>query len=104
MHGMAFLYLREDERMVRADCGSFGGRVAGEAEPAAGILGGDGGERRAEGGLQGLLRAGADRTEARLELGPVPLDGVEVGRVGREIAVGQPGAVQRPSDRLGLVR
>src|SRR5437763_3652855 len=75
----------------RADCGSFGGRVAGEAEPAPGILGGDGGERRAEGGLQGLPRARADRAQARLELGPGPLDGVEVGRVGREIAAGEPG-------------
>src|SRR3954454_25403827 len=40
-----------------ADCGSSGGRSAGEPEPAPGILGGDGGERRAEGLLQGLPRA-----------------------------------------------
>src|SRR3954466_9261867 len=81
---------------VRADCGSVRGGVAGEAEPAPGILGGDGGERGAERLLEGLLRAGADRAQARLELGPGPLDGVEVGRVGREIAVGEPGAVERP--------
>src|SRR3954466_5881144 len=81
---------------VRADCGSVRGGVAGEAEPAPGVLGGDGGERGAERLLEGLLRAGADRAQARLELGPGPLDGVEVGRVGREIAVGEPGAVERP--------
>src|SRR3954464_9608349 len=55
---------------TRADCRSVRGRVAGEAEPAPGILRGDGRERRAEGGLQGLLGAGADRTQARLQLGP----------------------------------
>src|SRR3954454_3093028 len=89
--------------VARADCGSLAGRVAGEPEPAPGILGGDGGERRAEGLLQGLLRARADRAQARLELGPGPLDGVEVGRVGRQVAVREPGAVQRPADLLGLV-
>ena len=87
----------------RADCGSVRGRVAGEAEPAAGILGGDGGERRAEGGLQGLLRAGADRPQPGLELGPGLLDRVHVRRVGRQVAVAQAGAVERLAHLLGLV-
>src|SRR5204863_9348425 len=62
---------------TRADCGSFGGQVAGEAEPAPRVLGGDGGERRAEGGPQRLLRAGADRAQLRLQLRPGGLDRVQ---------------------------
>ena len=46
------------------------GGVAAQPEPAAGVPGGDRGERRVEGGLQGLLRAGADRPQPGLELGP----------------------------------
>src|SRR5436305_77279 len=59
---------------IRADCGSVRGGVAGEAEPAPRVLGGNGGERRAEGGPQRLLRAGADRAQLRLQLRPGGLD------------------------------
>ena len=89
---------------TRAACGSISGRVAGEAEPAAGILRGDGRERRAERGLQGLLRAGADRPQPGLELGPGLLDRVHVRRVGRQVAVAQAGAVERLAHLPGLVR
>src|SRR5689334_24794208 len=82
--GLAMKHGISTDEGGRADCGSVRGRVAGEAEPAPGIPGGDGGERRAEGGLQGLPRAGAARPQARLELGPGLLDRVHVGRVGRE--------------------
>src|SRR3954447_25699077 len=88
---------------ARADCGSVRGGVAAQPEPAPCILGGDGGERRAEGGLEGLLRARADRPEARLELGPGRLDRVHVGRVRGEVAVGQPGPVEGLAHLLGLV-
>ena len=62
---------------ARADCGSVRGRVAGEAEPAPRVPGGDRGQRRAEGGLQGLLRAGADRPQPGLEFGPGRFDRVQ---------------------------
>src|SRR3954467_4661930 len=80
----ARLHLQSTTRS-RADCGSVRGGVAAQPEPAAGVPGGDRGQRRAEGGFQGLPRAGADRSQPRLELRPGRLDRVHVGRVGREI-------------------
>src|SRR3954449_8208206 len=94
---------RRDRGAPRATCRSARGRVAGEAEPAAGILRGDGRERRAEGGLQGLLGAGADRPQPGLELGPGRLDRAHVRRVGRQVAVARPGAAERLAHLPGLV-
>ena len=50
------------------------------------------------------MRAGAGCTQAGLELGPGLLDRVEVRGVGREIAVAEPGVVERVADRRSLVR
>src|SRR4051812_21749121 len=85
---------------TRADYGPVGSWVAGEAEPAPGVPGGDGRERRAEGLLRGLLRAGADRAQPGLELGPGGPDRLHGRRVGREVALGRPGAVESPADHL----
>jgi hypothetical protein len=62
------------EPQLRAAFGSVGGGVAGEAEPVAGIPGGDDVERRAEGGVRRIARAGALGPQPTLEPRPAGLD------------------------------
>ena len=52
--------------------------VAAEAEPASSILGGDGGERRAELGFERVEAARFLGAQPGLELGPARLDRIEV--------------------------
>src|SRR3954462_9798750 len=82
---------------------SVGSGVAAEAEPALGILGRDGGERRAELDVERIRGWCGLGSQPGLELRPAGFDRVEVGRTGGQVTVGDPGRVQGLSDRLGLV-
>ena len=71
------------------------------------ILGGDGGERGTELGLERVQGSRGLGAEPRLELGPAGLDRVQIGRVGRQVAMVDPGrgpapfAPPRPCGRRG---
>jgi hypothetical protein len=89
---------------TRADFGPVGSGVAGEPEPAPGVLGGDRGQCGPESGLELVEAPRRLGPETALQLRPAGLDRVQVGRVGRQVAVRDAGGVQRRPDPLGLVR
>ncbi len=47
--------------------------------------------------MQGVGRAGGDAAQVGFDLGPRRLNRVEIGRVGRQVAVGEAGAIEQPA-------
>src|SRR3954471_16472891 len=80
--------------VARANRGLAGTLVSAVAEVGGGVCGRDPVERRAERPVQGVLVAHRDPAQLGLHLRPGRLDRAQVGRVGRQVAVGEAGAVQ----------
>src|SRR5690348_3299116 len=73
---------------VRANRELVGTLVAAVAEAGPGVGGGDAVEGGAERLVQGVLVPRRDAAQLGLDLGPRRLDRAQVGRVGRQVAVG----------------
>src|SRR5690348_7828377 len=80
---------------TRANRGLVGTVVAAMPKVGAGVLGGDAVERGAERPLEGVLVARRDPTQLGLDLRPGRLDRAQVRRIGRQVAVGEAGAVEQ---------
>src|SRR6478672_360117 len=81
----------------RATRSSFGMTVAGMAEEALSILGGDGGEGWAKRRVKAFGRPCRRFAQERLQLGLGGLDRVQVWGVGRPVTVSEAGTVQESS-------
>src|SRR5690349_24686877 len=88
---------------VRANRGLAGTLVSAVAEVGGGVRGRDPVERRAERPVRGVLVARRDPAQLGLDLRPGRLDRAQVGRVGRQVAVGEAGAAQQLAYRGRLV-
>lgn len=73
------------------------------AEIVGSVLWGEGSESFAESLLEGDYGASFESAELLLHLGPTLLDGVEVGRVGRQVAERSSGLLDKLSDAVHLV-
>jgi hypothetical protein len=88
---------------TRANRRLIGTSIAGVAEEASGVVLSDGGERWAESGVEGILRARCGLAQDALHLGPGGFDRVEVGRVARKVEIGEAGAVEERAHGPGFV-
>src|SRR3712207_8677277 len=79
---------------ARANCGLIGTNIAGVAEEGSGVVLADGGQRRAEGGMEALDGPHRGLAQDALHLGPGRLDWFEVWRVAGEVEVGKAGGVE----------
>jgi len=73
------------------------------AEIVDGVLRGEGSESFAQSLLEGIDGTGSESAELLLHLGPALLNGVEVGRVGRQVTERGPGLLDEFSDAIHFV-
>ncbi len=73
------------------------------AEIVGSVLGCEGSESFAKSLLEGNDGTGFESAELLLHLGPALLDGVEIGRVGRQVAERSPGLLNEFSDAVHFV-